>query len=258
MGSYAKTADHSIHISSSGGKMPSMHYHNSYELYYLAMGSREYFIEDKLFSVAAGDFVLIQPGMLHRTGGEHGTRTLINFTEEFLARYFSAEMIQMLLACFAHMKLAPEEDCRQRCTQLLKSLTQCSTDSEFSLLLAMLLTELGKSPAPEIKDDFVGSIVSYINSNYAKITTLERIADEFFISKYHLCRVFKNAMKITVVDYLTQIRIKNARQQLEHSNLDIGQIAQNCGFHSSAYFCNLYRKVTGETPSEFRKRQWEM
>lgn len=257
MGSYSKTPDHMIHISSKGGKMTSMHYHDSYELYYLAMGSREYFIEDKLFSVAAGDFVLIQPGKLHRTGGEHGTRTLINFTEDFLARYFSAEMIQALLTCFAHMKLVPEEGCHQRCTQLLKSLTQCDEDGEFALLLGMLLVELGKSPAPEIKDGFVGNIVSYINHNYARITSLEQIADNFFISKYHLCRIFKTAMKITVVDYLTQIRIKNARQLLEHSNQDIGQIAQSCGFHSAAYFCNLYRKITGESPSEFRKKRRE-
>lgn len=179
MGSYAKTPDHMIHISSSGGKMPSMHYHDSYELYYLAMGSREYFIEDKLFSVAAGDFVLIQPGKLHRTGGEYGTRTLINFTQEFLARYFSPEMFRGLLTCFEHMKLVPEEGCHQRCTQLLKSLTQCGEDGEFALLLALLLTELGKSPAPEIKDGFVGNIVSYINRNYAKISTLDAIADEF-------------------------------------------------------------------------------
>ena len=255
MGSFSKTPEHAIGTSSSNSKMPSMHYHDSYELYYLALGNRDYFIEDKLFSVAAGDFVLISPGKLHRTGGEHGTRTLINFTEEFLARYFSTSMICELLSCFAHMKLVPEEEQGQRCTQLLKSLTQCSEDGEFALLLAMLLTELGKSPAPEIKDGFVGNIVSYINRNYGKSTNLEQIADGFFISKYHLCRIFKTAMKSTVVDYLTQIRIKNARQLLEHSNQDIGQIAQSCGFHSAAYFCNLYRKITGESPSEFRKKR---
>ena len=255
MGFYAKTPDHGIHISSGNSKMPAMHYHDSYELYYLAMGSREYFIEDKLFSVSAGDFVLIQPGKLHRTGGEYGTRTLINFTEEFLGRFFSPELRQELLECFAHMKLVPEADQGERCRQLLKSLTLCAGDSEFALLLGLLLKELGKSPAPVLQDDFVGKIVSYINRNYGRITTLESVADTFYISKYHLCRVFKNSMKMTVVDYLTQIRIKNARQQLEYSDRDIGQIAQSCGFHSAAYFCNLYRKATGESPSEFRKKR---
>lgn len=255
MGAYAKTPDHGIHISSSGSKMPAMHYHDSYELYYLSMGSREYFIEDKLFSVSAGDFVLIQPGKLHRTGGEYGTRTLINFTEEFLSRFFSPELRKELLGCFDHMKLVPEGERGERCRQLLKSLTQCADDSEFALLLGLLLQALGQSSAPELQDDFVGGIVSYINRNYGRITGLEDIADAFYISKYHLCRVFKNAMKLTVVDYLTQIRLKNARQLLEFSDRDIGQIARSCGFHSAAYFCNLYRRITGESPSEFRKKQ---
>lgn len=255
MGEYARTPDHGIHVSSSCGRMPAMHYHDSYELYYLTMGSREYFIEDKLFSVAAGDFVLIQPGKLHRTGGEYGTRILINFTEEFLSRYFSAGLRQELLGCFDHMKLVPEGEQGQRCRELLKEIGLSGSDSEFALRLGLLLKELGKSPAPELQDGFVGSIVSYLNRNYARITTLDKIADDFFISKYHLCRVFKNAMKITVVDYLTQIRIKNARQLLEFSDKDIGQIAHSCGFHSAAYFCNLYRKATGETPTEFRKKR---
>lgn len=62
-------------------------------------------------------------------------------------------------------------------------------------------------------------------------------------------------MKITVVDYLTQIRIKNARQMLSFSDKDIGEVAQLCGFHSAAYFCNLFKRITGESPSEFRKQR---
>lgn len=258
MRGYAKTPDHMIHICSSGGKMPSMHYHDSYELYYLAMGSREYFIEDKLFSVAAGDFVLISPGKLHRTGGEYGTRTLINFTESFLTRFYSREMVQALLDCFAHMKLVPEEERRQRCNQLLKNLSQAGDDAEFALLLGMLLKELGGCQAVELKNDQVSTIVAYINRNYARITTLDAIADAFFISKYHLCRIFKNAMKVTVIEYLNQIRIKNARQLLEFSDKDIGQVAQLCGFRSTAYFCNLFRKLTGTSPTEFRREKREV
>ena len=67
MQSFMATADHIIETTSGNHKMPSMHYHASYELYYLEMGSREYFVEDKLFSVAAGNFVLIAQGKLHRT-----------------------------------------------------------------------------------------------------------------------------------------------------------------------------------------------
>ena len=62
-------------------------------------------------------------------------------------------------------------------------------------------------------------------------------------------------MKVTVIEYLNQIRIKNARQLLEFSDKDIGQVAQLCGFRSTAYFCNLFRKLTGTSPTEFRREK---
>lgn len=255
MAFYSKTREYVVSTNSSSGKMAAMHYHDSYELYYLSQGSREYFIEDKLFHVAAGDFVLISPGKLHRTGGDYGTRILVNFTEDFLLRHYSPQMIGTLLQCFAHMKLVPEEGCRQRCNTLLLELSHSEDEAEFALILGLLLKELSKCHAEELKDEFVGTIVAYINRNYAKITTLDTIADDFFVSKYHLCRIFKSAMKVTVIDYLNQIRIKNARQELEFSDRDIAEIATASGFHSSSYFCNLFRKLMGESPSEYRKKQ---
>ena len=67
MGNFSTTPDYMLNCDSGSIKMPSMHYHASYELYYLQTGNRDYFIEDKLFPVSAGDFVLIPPGKLHRT-----------------------------------------------------------------------------------------------------------------------------------------------------------------------------------------------
>ena len=257
MAFYEKTSEYFISQKSGGGKMPAMHYHDSYELYYLSQGSREYFIEDKLFHVAAGDFVLISPGKMHRTGGDYGTRILVNFTDRFLARHYSTGMMENLLQCFAHMKLVPDAARMQYCNTLLTKLAQSEDEAEFALVLGALLKELSKCPAQELKDDFVGTIVAFINRNYAQIATLDMIADAFFISKYHLCRIFKNAMKVTVIDYLNQVRIKKARQLLEFSDRDIAQIAAACGFHSASYFCNLFRKLTGETPSDYRRHRQE-
>jgi len=255
MAFYSKTGEYVVSKKSGGGKMAAMHYHDSYELYYLSQGSREYFIEDKLFQVSSGEFVLISPGKMHRTGGDYGTRILVNFTESFLTRHYSSGMLEALLQCFAHMKLVPDEERCRYCNDLLEKLGQSEDETEFALILGMLLKELGKCPAQELKDEFVGTIVAYINRNYAKISTLDTVADAFFISKYHLCRIFKNAMKITVIDYLNQVRVKNARQLLEFSNRDVSQIATACGFRSASYFCNLFRKLTGEAPSDYRKRR---
>lgn len=253
MQSYLATADHIIETTAITKKMPSMHYHSSYELYYLEMGSREYFVEDKLFSVAVGEFVLIAPGKLHRTGGEKCVRTLINFTKEFLCRYLCPDTVERLLCCFEHAKIVPTERQQGGCKQLLRRIADSASEEEFALALGLLLLALGRCGSQEIENDYVSTVVKYINKNYAQITSIGQIAEAFFVSKYHLCRVFKNAMKVTLIEYLNQVKIKNARQLLEFSDRDVGDIAEACGFNSVAYFSNVFKKITGMAPSEYRK-----
>lgn len=253
MSVFMATKDHSIKTEEGSFKMPSMHYHDSFELYYLEAGSREYFVEDKLFPVAAGEFVLVPPGKLHRTGGEYGLRTLVIFTREFLSKAYTPEVIEQILSCFDHVKLVPQENRQAACRNLLKMLAAAQDDTQFALVLGLLLRELSQCGSPEIRNDYVGSIVEFINKNYDKIESISQIAEHFYISKYHLCRVFKNAMKLTVIEYLNQIRVKNACHLLESSDYGISRISQLCGFNSVAYFSNVFRRLTGISPSQYRK-----
>ncbi len=255
MSIFTATSDYLITSSRSRGTMPSMHYHNSYELYYLQVGNREYFIEDKLFSVDAGDFVLIPPGKIHRTGGEYGERILIDFSYKFLAQYYSPSACEHLLTCFDHWKRTPDPNQQKRCIDLLKQLLVAKDKTESALLLGVLLFELNSCSNQEIQEDFTSSIVAFINSNYATINSITDIADHFFISKYHLCRIFKKAMKITVIDYLNQIRIKNACQMLQFSSKSIGEVSELCGYNSTAYFSSIFKQLHGCAPSEYRQEK---
>lgn len=252
---FSATHDHSIKTEEGSFKMPSMHYHDSYELYYLEAGSREYFVEDRLFSVAAGEFVLIPPGKLHRTGGEYGLRTLVIFTKDFLTKAYTPEAMERILRCFDHVKLVPREEQQATCRYLLKMLSSAKEDTQFALVLGLLLGELSQCGSPELRDDYVSSIVEFINKNYDKIESISQISEHFYISKYHLCRVFKNAMKLTVIEYLNQIRVKNACHLLEVSDYGISRISQLCGFNSVAYFSNVFRRLTGTSPSQYRKEK---
>ena len=233
--------------------MPSMHYHDTYELYYLDAGSREYFIEDKLFSVSAGNFVLIPPGKLHRTGGEYGIRTLINFKREFLEAVYTKPMVDKMLTCFDRWWLNPDREQQAVCTGYLKKMLARHDTMETAVTLGLLLLELSKCNSREFVNDNVNAIVAYINANYHRLHSIEEVAEAFFISKYHLCRVFKNAMKITVIEYLNQVKIKQACHLLLHTKLDMGEIAAQCGFHSAAYFSKVFRKLMNQRPMEYRK-----
>ena len=254
MSNYAVTQDYFIQTTTWSHQMPSMHYHSSYELYYLEAGSREYFVGDKFFSVSAGSFVLIPPSKFHRTGGQYALRTLVGFTHEFLSRTFSQEAIQHLLKCFDNILITPPDNKQKECKTLLKALSKCKSETEFAIYLGVLLSELSKCTPENSYNKQMSDLIKYINKHFAEIESIEQIAQHFFISKYHLCRIFKNSLNITVIDYLNNVKIKNACKYLESTDKSIMEISQLCGFNSSTYFHNVFKKLPSLSPSEYRKR----
>ena len=242
-----------IHVDAADCTMPSMHYHNTYELYYLDAGNREYFIEDKLFSVSVGNFVLIPPGKLHRTGGKYGVRTLIEFSREFLERVYTPAMVDRMLTCFDRWWLSPDREQQAVCIEYMKKMLAGEDEMENAVTLGLLLLELGKCNSREFTNDNVSAIVAYINANYHWLHSIEEIADAFYISKFHLCRIFKNAMQMTVIEYLNQVKIKQACHLLLNSKMDMSEIAAQCGFHSAAYFSKVFRKLMVQRPMEYRR-----
>ena len=58
---------------------------------------------------------------------------------------------------------------------------------------------------------------------------------------------------MTVIDYLNQVRIQNACRYLRSSDKEVGDIALLCGFRDAAYFSNVFKRLTGTSPSAYRK-----
>lgn len=253
MAFYEETPEHFVSTVAGKPAMPAMHYHSSYELYYLEAGSREYFVEDKFFSVSAGDFILIPPSKFHRTGGAYSLRTIVGFTYDFLAETYTPNAIKNLVRCFDKTLISPPESMQDELKALLKSLAECTNQTDFAMDLGILLRKLSKCTPDTSYDERISSIIKYINKHFPEIHSIEQIAKQFHVSKHHLCRVFKESMGITMIDYLNNIRIKNACNFLESSDKDILEISQLCGFNSSAYFSNVFKKITGYSPLKYRQ-----
>ena len=99
----------------------------------------------------------------------------------------------------------------------------------------------------------MGSIISYLNSNYSKNINLSDILRKAGMSKSAFMRKFKQATGTTPIDYLIQLRVTKASCLLQETNLSISEIAYKSGFSDSNYFSRTFRKVTGLTPREFSK-----
>lgn len=97
-------------------------------------------------------------------------------------------------------------------------------------------------------------IKTYLEDHYQEKITLEHLSDRFFINKFYLTRIFKEEYGISVNNYLTQIRITHAKQQLRFTSKTIEQIGLSCGIGDANYFSRIFKKIEGTSPGEYRKR----
>jgi len=118
-----------------------------------------------------------------------------------------------------------------------------------------LLMELSWNPTDENvshqKKDIL-SVRTYINEHFTDKITLEFLADNFFINKYYLTRVFKEQYGVSINTYIQQLKITKAKQLLRFSDLPIEQIAADCGIEDSNYFSRMFKKVEGVSPIIYR------
>ena len=99
------------------------------------------------------------------------------------------------------------------------------------------------------------SIKHYIEENFADPQlSVSSIANSFFISNAYLSRVFRRFCHQTCIEYITQVRMEQAQRLLENTEIRIADIAEKTGYSSVYYFSVQFKKLTGETPGEYRKR----
>lgn len=101
--------------------------------------------------------------------------------------------------------------------------------------------------------ELVENIDSYLQSHLSQPLSLQILADEFGVSKVYLCRIFKKHKNMTPIDYFNRLKIDRAKQLLvEMRDLPLREIASLLGFSDMYYFCKVFKKLTGQTPSQFR------
>ena len=103
------------------------------------------------------------------------------------------------------------------------------------------------------RSKYVSAAISYIAEHYADPDlTIGLIAESLHISEGHLSHVFRRETGYTLVEYLTQYRIRAAAGLLGDVRMKIYEVAQAVGFRDIAYFSGTFRKLMGQTPSEYQ------
>ncbi len=95
--------------------------------------------------------------------------------------------------------------------------------------------------------------IDFIAEHYQHDISIQDIADELGISRYHLCRVFKESQGMTLLEYIAEIRMRHAKQLLEETDLSVSEVARQVGFNNVTYFHKRFKQSFGITPNQIRK-----
>ncbi|AET68573.1 response regulator containing CheY-like receiver domain and AraC-type DNA-binding domain [Desulfosporosinus orientis DSM 765] len=93
----------------------------------------------------------------------------------------------------------------------------------------------------------------FIKINFRKKITIENIAQAVYLSPCYISRLFKQNLGCTISEYITQVRIENAKMMLKSSQYNVTQVAKESGFEDPTYFARVFKKIEGITPSRYRQ-----
>jgi len=100
----------------------------------------------------------------------------------------------------------------------------------------------------------VKRILDYIEENYAKSLTLTELANHFHFNPSYLSTYFSTHIHEGFTEYVTKVRIEKSIELLHNRNISISEISEKVGYSDHSYFCKVFKKLKGMSPSSYRKQ----
>jgi AraC-like DNA-binding protein/ligand-binding sensor protein len=103
------------------------------------------------------------------------------------------------------------------------------------------------------------AVTQLVEERGAAQITIQQLADSLHLSCGHLSRVFRRNTRMTLEQFLVRQRVELAKRALLDPRLNVGEVAERCGFCNPAYFASVFKKYVKCTPREFasQPQRWE-
>lgn len=247
-------------------KIFKMHTHITCEIYYFISGKGTFNIEGTKYILQSGDILIMNDTESHFieiSPDSTYERCAINFKKDFVRLI---DKKGFLLEAFENRQPGEHNLYRRQnfknenYLEFLQNMMDDSPEKELQIsinllsLLGEIRTAYYKTKAietPHLKTD-INKIIRYIVKNLDSSLSLDMICEHFYISKPHLCRVFKQYMGCSVWNYITIKRLVKARAMID-SGQQPTKIFAECGFSDYSTFFKAYKKHFGTPPKEIKK-----
>ncbi len=126
------------------------------------------------------------------------------------------------------------------------------TKGYFAVLLSLILQKLELTEMHSTNPTTEKKIINYCTENFQKPLTLDILAKELYVSRYHISHLFSSKLKISFNDFLNQLRVNNACERLKHGEC-VTDVAFESGFSSIRTFNRAFLKEIGMNPRNYIK-----
>lgn len=174
------------------------------------------------------------------------------FSREMTERVL-LEMSVVLYRQFEHMKVLFEWSLEELLQELHASGTLQQLMNVIKSHFSKWIAESRSGQAKDNVQAVMGKAKEYIAENYQKDLTIEEVSELADLSISHFCTLFKGTTGYTFLEYLTECRIEKAKSILLNTDVKVYQVAPLVGYQDPRYFTQVFKKITGKTPSEYRE-----
>lgn len=252
------------------------HFHNEYEIFYILEGERLFFFNNRNYLASKGDLILVDTNLIHMTKSvteeDQGHNRIILYigkgklqelSEKFpalgLVRFFqdnygvyhlNKDQQYLFMQMYEHLQTEFSKKHRN-----YKYAIELEILSYFLKLVRDISHKNQETPqfGSESKYRTAYAVADYLSENCQETISLEDLSSHFYLSKYYICRVFKEVTGYTISEYINIHRIKKAKRYLEETDMSISSIAHALGYESITYFEKMFKTYMTISPLKYRK-----
>ncbi len=220
------------------------HTHPCWELIYYECGEGSVIVDRERHDFSSDCFSLIAPNTNHAEHGISQTKLLyIGFTvsddyalQSGLYRNEDVAVLPILQLISGEMRHSGANG-----TKMMDLLVEA---------IAILLHRASVPSQEQDKTAMIAYVKNYLELNYMNRVRIKDLAKSIGYSYDYFRHVFLQHVGMTAKDYLMQVQLNHAKEQLLQGR-SVKEVAAGCGYASDAHFCNLFRQMTGQSPASF-------
>ena len=281
---FARGLEVDLHTCREGTPRTAIHAHDFVELGYVVRGNAVHHIgRRREFAMLAGDAFLIGRELPHFYADVHDlevTYLLLGsslfhrsvagmqlFEAAGRDRLMSADRGSAVRSAFHHLPPGTSHEIEAMLSRVRTEME--NRDWGYAALIRALVVELfvllGRSKAacgdPTSSSDVtdanqarIDAVRAFIEEHYAEDLRLADLARCACLQSQYLCRVFKKLAGMTMIEYLTRVRVRRACELLAKTPAAVTDICFRVGFNDLSHFIRTFRKTVGATPTDYRRK----